>query len=180
MDGMKMPDFCGRCTNKTRCEYDAGWREECYFGNTGVPVLFSPETKKDYANYCETCTGAGCMECAIGSDGVPVHYEFSLKGADRAELRRQILESAITCVCTDRNLQYGEPEDSFAVISKLWEVYMAAKCVGKEREVCILPEDVCNLMVLFKVGRGATAMEQKKDTYVDMAGYAACAGGMID
>lgn len=35
-------------------------------------------------------------------------------------------------------------------------------------------------MILFKVGRAAAAMEDHRDTYVDIAGYAACAGGMCD
>jgi hypothetical protein len=36
------------------------------------------------------------------------------------------------------------------------------------------------LMVLFKVARAATGINITKDTLVDIAGYAACAGGMIE
>ncbi len=105
-----------------------------------------------------------------------------------AELRAEILDTARSCVCADRNLQYGEPEDSFRMIGELWGRYIAEKClglfIGKDREPCcrveIKPEDVAMLMVLFKVCRGATGEHITKDTLVDIAGYAACAAGMID
>lgn len=91
-------------------------------------------------------------------------------------VREEILNEAKKCVCTDRNQQYGEPEDNFAVIAQFWEQYVRAKCVGHGVDVDFDAEDVANMMVLFKVGRAATANEQKADTYIDIAGYAACAG----
>jgi hypothetical protein len=36
------------------------------------------------------------------------------------------------------------------------------------------------MMMLFKAARDAVAHVHKIDTYVDMCGYAACAGGMIE
>ncbi len=102
----------------------------------------------------------------------------------QAEYRAEILDAAKDCVCADRNRQYGEPEDNFRIIGDLWGRYIAEACIDLSTEdggcrVHIRPVDVANLMVLFKVGRAATADCQKSDTYVDMAGYAACAGGMI-
>lgn len=32
--------------------------------------------------------------------------------------RKEILEAAEQCVCHDRNEQYGEPENNFAVIAR--------------------------------------------------------------
>lgn len=32
--------------------------------------------------------------------------------------RKEILAEAEKCVCSDRNLQYGEPEDNFNTIAK--------------------------------------------------------------
>ena len=90
-------------------------------------------------------------------------------------IRENILKDAIRCVCTDRNDQYGEPEDNFEVIAELWSVYL--KNVG----VASVPDaigafDVAVMMGLFKIGRLITAEEQKADTFVDACGYLACAG----
>lgn len=86
--------------------------------------------------------------------------------------REMCLEEAKKCVCTDRNQQYGEPEQNFAVIAQLWQAYLQATL--KSDEIEILPTDVAMMMVLFKAGRRATAVTEKADTYVDIAGYAAC------
>lgn len=82
-------------------------------------------------------------------------------------IRASILNDAKTCVCSDRNAQYGEPEHNFGVIARLWEAYLGAPVSAR---------DVALMMVLFKVGRAQTALGYKQDNYVDMAGYAACAG----
>ena len=89
--------------------------------------------------------------------------------------RKSILEAAERCVCGDRDKQYGSPEDSFRVIAALWEVYLKERCVSPETDVCILPEDVAALMVLFKVARIATG-SYCADSWIDAAGYAACGG----
>lgn len=86
--------------------------------------------------------------------------------------REMCLDEAKKCVCTDRNQQYGEPEQNFAVIAQLWQTYLRATL--KSDEIEILPSDVATMMVLFKVGRVATAYPAKADSFVDMAGYAAC------
>ena len=38
--------------------------------------------------------------------------------------RKEILAEAEKCVCSDRNLQYGEPEDNFSDIARLWSAYL--------------------------------------------------------
>lgn len=79
--------------------------------------------------------------------------------------RAEILEAARVCVCGEREQDYGTPEDSFALIGKLWTAYMG---------VHFTPKDVAMMMALLKVARikaGDTA-----DSFVDLAGYAACAG----
>lgn len=96
------------------------------------------------------------------------------------EKRKNILEEAVRCVCTDRNQQYGEPEDNFRVIAELWNVYIRKRCVGEGADVCVAADDVAHMMILFKLGRAVTAETPSKDTYIDIAGYAACAGGMIE
>lgn len=89
--------------------------------------------------------------------------------------REEILKDAIRCVCTDRNEQYGEPEDNFSVIAELWSVYLAGVGVAKVSG-SISAFDVAVMMALFKIGRSMTAEDQKADTFIDACGYLACAG----
>lgn len=85
--------------------------------------------------------------------------------------RAEILKSAERCVCTDRNQQYGEPEDNFCIIAALWNVYL----FGRGAKSQLKPADVGAMMALFKLGRIATG-GNKADNFIDLAGYAACAG----
>lgn len=40
------------------------------------------------------------------------------------EKREDLLRQAIDIVCSDRNNQYGEPEDNFSIIGELWGAYL--------------------------------------------------------
>lgn len=99
-----------------------------------------------------------------------------MKNTETEVTRSEILDSARLAVCEDRNEQYGEPEDSFSVIAKLWSVYLTERCAPPGAEIDVTPECAAEMMVLFKIARSATSIEAKADTYADMAGYAACAG----
>ena len=89
--------------------------------------------------------------------------------------RSEILKAAERCVCTDRNQQYGEPEDNFRTISMLWSVYLCARGMDQPLSAA----DVGAMMALFKLGRIATGGD-KADNFIDLAGYAACAGGNLN
>lgn len=97
--------------------------------------------------------------------------EYGVRQESGIEKRREILADAGGCVCADRNLMYGEPEDSFAVIAKLWSDFLG---------VPITAADAVDMMILFKVARNHGAAVRQRDTYVDIAGYAACGGGMME
>lgn len=90
--------------------------------------------------------------------------------ADVAEVtaasRADILQRAYDCVCGRREQDYGTPEDNFATIARLWSAY---------RGVEIDSVDVAMMMALLKIGRicGGSGSE---DSFVDLAGYAACGG----
>lgn len=79
--------------------------------------------------------------------------------------RAEILETARVCVCGEREQDYGTPEDSFSLIGKLWTAYTG---------VNFTPKDVAMMMALLKVARIKNG--DKADSFVDLAGYAACAG----
>ena len=84
--------------------------------------------------------------------------------------REEILNEAGNCVLTDRDAQYGSPEDSFAMIADLWTTYL-------QERVIIAPRDVAAMMALLKIAR--ISKSSKSDNWIDLAGYAAC-GGEID
>ena len=82
--------------------------------------------------------------------------------------RKTILDAAEKCVCQDRQDTHGRPEDSFGAIAGLWTAYLGT---GQE----IDPVDVANMMVLLKIAR-AKGNPKHRDNWIDVAGYAACAG----
>lgn len=79
--------------------------------------------------------------------------------------RAEILEAARVCVCGERERDYGAPEDSFALIGRLWTAYLGTP---------VTPKDVAMMMALLKVAR--IKVGDKADSFIDLAGYAACAG----
>lgn len=81
--------------------------------------------------------------------------------------RKEILAEAEKCVCADRNLQYGEPEDNFNTIAKLWSVFL---------DIPISAPQVAAMMCLFKIARLKGSCYESKDSWVDLIGYAACGG----
>ena len=90
--------------------------------------------------------------------------------------REECLDEAKKCVCTDRNRQYGSPEDNFALIAKLWQDYLHEVLHGVAGidDAEILPEDVANMMILLKIARNATGLRAKADSWIDICGYSAC------
>lgn len=90
--------------------------------------------------------------------------EDTKSGEPRAT-RESILDAAKRCVCGDREQDYGSPEDNFAVIAALWTAYTGTD---------ITPKDVAMMMALLKIARAKAG--SKPDTYIDLAGYAACGG----
>lgn len=89
--------------------------------------------------------------------------------------RVEILDRAKKCIAGDRAQDYGNAENSFAVIAGFWQTYLNAKCVNQDGYVTLKPEDACALMCLFKLSRVATG-HNKEDNWVDCIGYAACGG----
>lgn len=80
--------------------------------------------------------------------------------------RAEILDKAKEIVTKDRNDQYGEPEDSFQIIAELWTAFFGLK---------FTKEDVAVMMLLLKVARIRSG-HSKNDSWIDIAGYAACGG----
>ena len=83
-----------------------------------------------------------------------------------AMVRKDVLDAAAQCVTTDREAAYGAPEDNFKRIAKLWSAYS---------DIDFTAHDVGIYLALVKIGRISSG-QVKADNYVDLAGYAACAG----
>ena len=58
--------------------------------------------------------------------------------------RKEILAEAEKCICSDRNLQYGEPEDNFNTIAKFWSAFL---------DIEIAAPQVAAMMILMKTAR---------------------------
>lgn len=96
-------------------------------------------------------------------------------GVGKTITRAEILDAAKAIVTGERERQYGKPEDNFRMIGNLWEIYLKARCLDSCGGLDILPEDVAMMMSLLKIARIASG-NCKADSFVDLAGYAACAG----
>ena len=85
---------------------------------------------------------------------------------DDTATRERVLDAAKACVCGGRPMDYGTPEDNFALVAKLWNTYLGD---------CLMDaHDVAMMMALLKIARIKTG-RGKMDNYFDLAGYAACA-----
>lgn len=99
--------------------------------------------------------------------------------------REQILDEAKKCVCGQREQDYGSPESNFQLIADLWNAYLCKDnlftCEDYVEAIyhpvynLISSKDVAMMMALMKIARikngGGTG-----DSFVDLAGYAACGG----
>ena len=80
--------------------------------------------------------------------------------------RAEILHEAESCICGQREQDYGSPEDNFGIIAKLWSDYTGT---------LITSLDVAMMMCLLKISRIKNS-GGSGDSFVDIAGYAACGG----
>ena len=91
--------------------------------------------------------------------------------------RAEVLDTAKKCVCGQREQDYGTPEDNFSTIGCLWSTYLRAAHPELATVLPlngVTPKDVAVMMSLLKVARIATG--NSPDSFVDLAGYSACAG----
>ena len=80
--------------------------------------------------------------------------------------REHVLNRAKECVCGHREQDYGSPEDNFATIAAFWTAYMGVEFSAL---------DVSMMMALLKIARIKNG-GGSGDSFVDLAGYAACGG----
>ena len=83
--------------------------------------------------------------------------------------RAGLLKAANDAV-SDRPTSYGSPEENFTTIAGLWNTYL----IRREGDLLsVEAHDVAIMLALLKVARLA-ANPSHMDSWVDLAGYAAC------
>lgn len=125
---------------------------------------------------CETCPLAvvpGCMNKLIRETRKIILSMLEKPAVDARPkpepwTRKRVLSEAERCVCGQREQDYGTPEDSFQKIGTFWTAYL-------NYAVKIDAENVAAMMALLKIARISENM-QHMDSWVDLAGYAACGG----
>ena len=93
---------------------------------------------------------------------------MSMNSIKAINSRSDILNFADKCVTGKREEDYGTPENNFKVIADYWNTYL-----GIDK---IAAKDVAMMMALLKIARIQTGKDGHVDSYVDLAGYAACGG----
>jgi hypothetical protein len=83
----------------------------------------------------------------------------------KSPVRVEMLREAARIVNGDRDKQYGGPEDNFDRIAKIWTIIF-----GRH----FTTEDVALAFVATKLARFASNSGFQPDTWIDIAGYAAC------
>lgn len=83
-----------------------------------------------------------------------------------------ILTEAARIIDGERTVDYGDPKGNFAAIAEVWTWYLDNRT---DPESPLNAVDCAHMMILMKIVR-ATTGSGKRDTYVDIAGYAALAG----
>lgn len=106
-------------------------------------------------------------ECAQA----PNPDKLSTEGA-----RNKFLAKVQGIVNNDRNKDYGTAEDSFNTIADFWATYLYARFGFTDVLSAI---DVAAMMDLMKTARIASNPIHM-DSWVDKAGYSACAGGILE
>lgn len=117
----------------------------------------------DYAHDPETGRLAVWRKPEAANDNAPQ--------ASQPATAAGLAEKAAGLVSGDRDRQHGEKAGNFERIAIMWDTYLKTRASrGPLRAV-----DVGHMMVLMKLARTQSG-DLNLDDYVDMIGYAACAG----
>ena len=85
-------------------------------------------------------------------------------------VREDVLDESKNLICGDREDDYGDPTENLTRIAVYWNNYLYD--IGLT-DGALGAEDVAHMMILLKIARHAAGY--KRDSEVDIAGYAAIA-----
>lgn len=166
---------------KVYADIDALIHETCFAGNyhCGSCMIRDKALKEQDSCYAyvvehqrETARYFGFEVIKDDTPDIREVVEKYGEDAKRKLTRADILHAAENCVCGQREQDYGTPEDNFETIAELWEAYLNKACT-RGVNVRVEAKDVAAMMALLKIARIA-AGGGKADSWIDLAGYAAC------
>lgn len=129
------------------------------------------------AEYLGSAASEGIL---VEPDPIATEDDCTYGGGEMPRLTRaEVLHRAEQCVCGQREQDYGTPEDNFETIAEFWITYLNRACVDEEGCVYIDATDVAMMMALLKIARIAGGVGTR-DSFIDLAGYAACGGECAD
>ena len=151
--------------------------EDNFDPSSGVPRPIKEYMKYDLAALCDcdavvalygwqTSQGALLEIHVARTLGMPI-YNIDMTPAKPVDL--SVLQEADALINGDRNAQYGPPTQDFKRTADMWTALLQYKLKDGE---WIRPQDVGYMMILLKASRGQHS--NKRDTVVDIAGYAGC------
>lgn len=116
----------------------------------------------------------------VEPDPIATEDDCTYGGGEPPRLTRaEVLHRAEQCVCGQREQDYGTPENNFDTIAEFWITYLNRACVDEDGCVYIDATDVAMMMALLKIARIAGG-SGTRDSFIDLAGYAACGGECAD
>lgn len=142
---------------------------------TVVKHVDGPRWLVDFGEPWHKCTEHEADLSALPEEPAPA-FSASLLG--QVEVKREpvtkktVLETALQTVA-DRGVPYGGVEDNFRRIANLWNAHLENRFT--EFAPHLEAADVAMMMILMKIARLAHAPSHA-DSWVDVAGYAACGG----
>lgn len=96
------------------------------------------------------------------------------KSKDKREI---CLNTAMSAVTGDRQLNYGSPEDNFERIAIMWNAYLDIRPVPREAPIAAV--DVAHFQDLLKTAR-LVNNPAHADSWADKAGYSACGAAITN
>lgn len=106
-----------------------------------------------------------------------IHEQAQIPRDVPMTFRDELLTQAHRAVMMERNQDYGDPLTDFTRAAKMFSVYLHDVIVERNSRGYsgfeIMPHDVAVFQILVKISRLAES-DAKMDTWVDIAGYAAC------
>jgi hypothetical protein len=132
----------------------------------GFKLVKGGELKAPFDARLHVFTDEGTWDGSIyASSGKIMDYGDLSSWYATPDSQQSISQEAASIVAGERQVDYGDVNESFARIANLWSAYTGST---------IEPWDVAQMMILLKVSRAKTS--KKRDTLVDIIGYAECAG----
>jgi len=86
------------------------------------------------------------------------------------------LDEAKSIITGERQDSYGNPEDSFNIISEFWTTFLRHRFGDKE--ILLNSLDIANMMILFKQAR-KLGQSHSRDNYLDSCGYESIAADRL-